>query len=98
MYWAIGIAKSLQVSWPDFPSFDEIDSGETIDSLENEEYETTSITDELEEETAHKLSISSKEPSKKIIKLKRNKNGNLFVTITKESVQLWVFRVIINDD
>ncbi|CAH1760958.1 9346_t:CDS:10 [Entrophospora sp. SA101] len=84
MYWASGIAKALEVRWPDFSYFSETDSSNSIDSSEYEE--------ELVEDTAHKLSVSVKDPSKKIIKLKRNKSGNLFVTITKESIQLWIFR------
>ncbi|CAG8600077.1 32678_t:CDS:10 [Gigaspora margarita] len=42
--------------------------------------------------TAEQSSVTKTDHSSAILKLKRNKLGNLFVTLTKNSVQLWGFR------
>ena len=79
MYWASGIAKALVTVPPDYSEFN---SPEEISSSGQEQSRPGETIDPEDTDALHT-----------IIRLRRNKIGNLFVTLTKNSVQLWNVRV-----
>jgi hypothetical protein len=77
MYWASGIAKALVIIPPDYSEFNPI-----------EEFSGSG-----QEQSRETIALDNTDALQTIIRLRRNKIGNLFVTLTKNSVQLWSVRV-----
>jgi hypothetical protein len=80
MYWVSGVARVLEARTPE--------------NLELETFETVvaNVTDG-EGLASVVLAEPASSPSA-ILRVARNKTGNLFVTLTKDSIELWGFRVM----